>query len=127
MLMITIMGMSSAANVCRDSPYVLRWDKALASLLNAVTKHLGKRLSFEQSPRDAQEQQELLGSRADGPAESATGGARQALDEATQRRVVGMVVRLAGRAQYSKVGAYCPCTCHTCMSRCVVTACICLR
>ena len=88
-----------------------RWDKPLAALLNSLTKHLGKRLAAERSPRDAQDVADDDGEDGD---DGAAGG--RALDEAALRRVAGVLVRLAGRAQYSKVGGIwcceslcCPC------------------
>lgn len=80
----------SDAIVALSSLIICRWDKSLASLLNTLTKHLGKRLAFERSPRDAEDRQQQASERVP-------------LDEASLRRIVQLLVRVAGRAQYSKV------------------------
>lgn len=83
-----------------------RWDKSLSSLLNALTKHLGKRLVFERSPRDAEDRDTYgVAEGGDVADRNLLQHARRPLDEASLRRVAGVLVRLAGQAQYAKVYA----------------------
>ena len=84
------------------SPVMHRWDKSLGTLLNYLVKYMGKRLASEYSPKDPEDEKDFQ--------QESTAAHRQPLDEATQRRVVGVLVRLSGRAQYSKVGTKTPLT-----------------
>ena len=86
---------------CQGRLLLCRWDRSLATLLGSLTKHLGKRLCFERSPRDAEDKDRYA---APLDAVKHRHDARRPLDDHILHRVAGTIVGLAAQAQFAKVG-----------------------
>ena len=77
-----------------------RWNKYLAKFVNSLCKHLNKRLAKEAAPP---QRHVSNGSGADS-GNGAVSSGRQHVSTETQRRVAQIILRMADKAQYSKVG-----------------------
>lgn len=77
-----------------------RWNKYLAKFVNSLCKHLNKRLAKEAAPPQRHVNN---GTGADSGNGAASSG-RQHVSTETQRRVAQTILRMADKAQYSKVG-----------------------
>lgn len=91
--------------------YTGRWTGSLASFLDHIYRHFGKRVVSEESPSSyedtSDDESEDEGMELDSPAvANGTNGGhkrRAKLSAETQQRVAQLIVKLASRAQYAKV------------------------
>ena len=74
---------------------VSRWNKYLAKFVNSLCKHMNKRLA-----KEAASQTHVT----DGVANGHAPQGRQHLSTDTQRSLARVILRMADKAQYSKVG-----------------------
>ena len=74
--------------------YVCRWNKYLAKFVNSLCKHLNKRLAKEAASP---------GQMSNGSVNGISSSGRQQLSTETQRRLAQVILRMADKAQYSKV------------------------
>lgn len=100
---------------CLSHGNAFRWNKYLAKFVNSLCKHLNKRLATEaasQSHMSNGTRGGAVNSTGGGAVNGTGGGAvngiahsgRQHASTQTQRRVAQVILRMADKAQYSKVG-----------------------